>query len=194
MQADDPLDALRRLAPVRDLPEAERVRLGVIREGLGRPRRIQPAPERDDYNVKLAELRAEATAADPVVAATTDPQQSAAILDLALYQMATEVAAIGWERLQAEKRGGDVAALASRKVSGLVQLSSLIVERHRHASPELDVRGSAMRRVVSDFMNLLREAARGSLQPEEAETFLAAYEAKLTGWEDKFDPPASTGL
>ena len=45
--SDDPLSQLRVLAPLRDLPGEERERLGIVRCGRSRPRKIEPAPERD---------------------------------------------------------------------------------------------------------------------------------------------------
>ncbi len=183
----DPLEELRRIAPLRDLPAAERERLGVVREGMGRPRRVELRPEGDDYLDQLAQLRAEVVAAEPLVVATTDPAQAVDVLDESLVQLARECAALAFERMQAEKRGADVGPLCSRRISGLVQIASLVVERHRQQPRGVDVRGNKFRRVVRFFMQAMREAAEETLGSA-AGPFLAEYERRLLGWEDRVDP------
>jgi hypothetical protein len=182
----DPFEELRRIAPLRDLPEDERKRLGVVREGKGRPRRVEVRPERDDYLDQLAQLRAGAAAADPLVVAT-DPEKAVDILDESLMQMARECSGLAFIRMQAEKRGAEVGALCSRRISGLVQIAALVVERHRLQPRGLDVRGEKFQKVTNLFMQIMREAAEETLGPD-AERFLSAYAAKVSGWEDRVDP------
>ena len=184
---DDALTKLRELVPVRDLPLAERDHLGVAREGRSRPRVIARQPKADTYLAELAEARAEAAAAAPLVSANKDPDQDVDILDVALRELARECGAIAFERTQAELRGVDVGPLCSRRISGLVQIAALVVEKDRRHPPDLDVRGAPMQKIVANFMALLREAAEETLGPD-AEKFLSAYTVKVSGWEDWVDP------
>jgi len=173
---------------MRDLPLEERERLGVAREGRGRPRTIALAPARPDvYLQQLSELREEATALDPVVAAATDPERAAEVLDRTMFALAVECASLKFDRVQAEKRGVDVGALCSRRVAGLAQIASLFCERRRHEPDRLDVRGEKVQKIVANFMEVLREAAEETLGPD-AQAFLASYAVKLSGWEDRVDP------
>jgi hypothetical protein len=197
VKIDDPLAQLRHLVPLRDLPEAERLRLAVIREGRGRPKQIEPRPEpsleRDDYLEHLSELRTQATAADPVVAASANPPRDLAVFDEALRQIAVESAAIKFLRIEAERRGGEIGALCSRRIDGLVRIGSLFCDRRRHEPQDLDVRGGRFQKIVSNFHKMMREAASETLGPEAAERFLAEYQQRLFGWEDRFDPPPPRG-
>jgi hypothetical protein len=187
--SDDPLAKVRELTPVRDLPRAERQRLGVPREGRSRPRTIAPAPPpRDNYLEQLAHLRAEAAAADPIVDATTDPERSAEVLDQTLLALAVEAAAIGFERVRAEREGRDVGQLCSRRVDGLSRLASLVVERARWEPDTLDLRSPKMQKAVDYFNAMLAETAEETLGPD-AQRLLAGYQARLVGWQDKIDPP-----
>jgi hypothetical protein len=184
---DDTIDQVRRLLPLRDLPADERRRLGIVRQGRSRPRRIEPRPERDDYLEQVDQLRAEAASMDPLLTAATDPARGADVLDETLRALAVECASLAFERVQAEKCGRDVGTICSRRVSGLAQIANLVVERRRHEPDCLDVRGEKFQKLVTYFLTFLKEATEEVLGPD-AERFLAAYRERLSGWEDRIDP------
>jgi hypothetical protein len=188
MKTDDPLAQLRHLAPLRDLPEAERLRLGVRREGRGRPRQIAPPPEQDNYLEQLDTLRWQATTADPVVSAASDPGRAAQVLDQAIFQLAVECGSLAFDRIQAEKRGLEIGPLCSRRISGLAQIASLVVLGQRYRKGEPDVRGDKFQTLVRYFHEAMAQCAREMLASEDAERFLGKYRELVTGWEDKIDP------
>jgi hypothetical protein len=149
-----------------------------------------PAP---DVAVTPDDRGREALAADPVVAAAVDPERAAEVLDQTIRELAVECASIGFERLRVERESRDVGPLCSRRVSGLTQIAALAVERHRHRPNALDVRGHKFQGVVNSFISILKETALETLAPATAERFLTGYQAKLSGWEDKVDPPPPRG-
>lgn len=191
MNLKDPLTEMRELKPLRDLPPAERQRLSVPRDGRSRPRVIAPAPvpEQDTYLDQVAELRDQAAAVDPVVTAASVREGSGEVLDQTLLEIARESAAIKFERMRAEREGRDASQLCSRRVSGLVQLASTIVARSRWEPDTLDVRCSQMQRVIAFFVETLKDAAEETLGADAAR-FMAEYDAKIAGWENRLDPPA----
>lgn len=184
---DDPLTHFRELRPLRDLPRDERCQLGVCREGRARPRRIEHRPARDDYHERLAELRDAAAQKDPLV---TAKDQNALVE--AMREIAVEAAAVKFERVKAEREGKDPSGYCSRRVSALAGLAALVVDRARWQSDDLDVRSDRFQKIVTYFMDVLKEVAAETLGPD-AERFLAAYESRIVGWADTFDPPPPRG-
>ena len=185
--ADDPLTRLRELKPLRELPLGERQRLGVTREGRSRPKVIARRPEPDDYLDEVAQLRAKAMAVDPVVTVARAPERASEVFDQTLFELASECAALSWEIRQAERLGKDVGSLCSRRISGLTQIGSLVSERARWRSGDFDTRSAEFGKIVADFMRMFRETAEETVP--DPERFIAMYEAKLAGWEDRIDPP-----
>lgn len=189
---NDPFTRVVELAPRRDLPESERERLGVPRCGRGRPRVIRPKPDLDDpYLTQLHDLRVEAEAGDPILAACRDhDEKTERVVEHSLMGIAREAAALRFEREAAEKRGADVSQLCSRRISALSTLASLIVERARVGGErDLDVRDPRLLRIVDLFHEQIREVAIEVMDDERAKVFLTAYRAKTVGWQDRIDPP-----
>jgi hypothetical protein len=181
-----PDDRLRHLMPLRDLPAAERARLCVQRSGRGRPREILPAPPPGDtYLEELDALRREAAEADPVLAAAGDANPRVCVLQESMRALAEECSAVKFLRVEREKRGADIGSLASRRVSGLSQLASLVVERARLGGEnDFDPDDPRVRKVVESFLDVAREAVEQSLDPETGKAFMTAYMERLRGWED----------
>jgi hypothetical protein len=181
----DPMHAVVELRPVHLLPPESRPEGVQVRRG--RPRKIATAPEPNPYAAALDELRQRALAEDPLVRGEGDA------LHTAMVALAEEGAALGHERRRLERLGREASSVSSRRVSALVQLAALEVERARHQPRELDVRGDQFQRVVANFMGLFVEAAEQSLSTEEADAFITAFRARISGWEDRIDPPLYDG-
>ena len=184
----DPLCALIRLRPDRDLPEAEREKLGASRWGKGRPRRVEPAPPpQDTYLQRLDELRGAALDVDRVFAACRAPEErDAEVINESMREVAAEAAAIAYERREAERRGQDPSRLCSRRVRALTSLAALVVERARLGGDlEVDPRDERVQRVVGLFFRDISEIAQETLGAETAEKFTSAFLARVNGWAER---------
>lgn len=169
--------ALIALKPLHTLPPETRPE--GVEARRGRPRKVATAPEPNPYAAALDKLRQRALAEDPLVLGEGDA------LHTAMVALAEEGAALGHERKRLESLGREASSVSSRRVSALVQLAALEVERRRHSPSALDVRSDAFQRVVASFLDIFEQSANHALGPEEAAKFVAAYRAKLVGWEDR---------
>jgi len=184
---DDPFAALIQLKPTRDLPESERQQLGLPRCGRGRPRRIEPASRPvDDYQQRLDQLRGAAFEADPLLVACRAPvERDPRVIDQSMRGIAVEAAAIGFDRMQAERRGADVSQLCSRRISALAQLASLVCERARAGGePDVDPRDPRVQKIVALFLSEVVETARETMDAKTAGNFTGSFLARIKGWED----------
>jgi hypothetical protein len=181
---NDPLSLVRTILPLRDLPPDQRE--DVVRQGLGRPRRVEARPEQDTYLERLDELRGVAAEVDPLLSACRDAAQDGKVMEATMVQLARENAALGWERQASERRGADVGQICSRRVAGLTQLANLVSERARLGGDvEVDPRDPRVQAVVKLFFSDIAQVAQETLGTETAETFTSTFLARVKGWEDR---------
>lgn len=184
--ANDPLQAVTRLVPLHSLPARERTRLGVKLK-RGHPVQIVPVVEPDSYNIEVSRLRAEGADHDPVVEALADEgDDTQEILWCALEQMAREAAALKFDRLESEKSGKDITALASRRVSGLAAVARLVLEGRRMGLFGLDHRAMKVTDVEQLWLSLLSDCATEVLGSG-TDAFLVRMKAAMEGWRDKVE-------
>ena len=188
--SDDPIAQLRALAPLRDLPADERLRLGLARHGRGRPRSVvsRPSDAQDPYLAEVAELRARAESADPVLVASQRPERDGQLLAATLLEMARETAAIKFERERVERQGGDSAQLSSRRIDGLVRIASAVASRAGQQGENLRLDDPRLARIIDLFMSDVAEVAQEVLGVERGASFVEAYRQKTSGWEGRVAP------
>jgi hypothetical protein len=164
----------------------------VLKRGPGRPRKFGRAPteaERARREHVLARLR-QHVARDAAVAATSKPveRKSTVTLDVLMMEIAREVGGLAFdaERAVVEERREAAERISSRRIAALEKIAQLALERARLGLEDnFDPHEPRVQKVIAYFLDAVRECAAETLSPEIAETFLALFEQKSRGWEER---------
>jgi hypothetical protein len=174
--------------PLERLTDGERP---VVRRRPGRPRRVERAPTVDEqvYLDTVAASITQAIGQDPLVLASSgdDPVR---VLDLAIAGVASEAAALRWDRERAVREGrAEADRISSRRVGALLRLADLLLlrEQLRQDAGELDP--DQVDRVVALLVAEVEAAIREVAPDDVEERFLTVLKAKMAS----ANFPAATG-
>ena len=161
-----------------------------VRRRPGRPRTVRRGPTVDEaeYQRRIGGQLDEFVRTDPVVtsAATPSDRSSTAILDESMRAIAEEAAALAWDRAHLPVGSREAERASSRRISGLATLAGLLLERARLGPDDrVDPRDPRVRKLVALFLQSFRECASEALDPVVAERFIAEYERRFEGWDDR---------
>lgn len=183
---DNPEAELRAAKPLHCIASDGTVK--VIRR-TGRPKKVYNRPTIDErvYAEQLVAIAERFVATDALVQSATKEhaRDDLEVIDEAMLQLAREAASLKFEELKLLGEARDFSQASSRRTDALSQIARLVIERERLALDKtLDPRNPEVQKVVSSFLDAMRECADETLGPD-AERFLANFRKRLEGWEDR---------
>jgi hypothetical protein len=158
-----------------------------IKRGPGRPKKINPKPTNDDliYHAEMIRQKTEFINSDPLVKSSADRKEAIETLHRVKEEIARESAALHFQRIEEEKYGKDTSQMSSRRISALREVANLELEIRRIGATHIDLKGERFQKIFKFFLETVREAAAGSLSPEQIDLLFNRLGTLLEGWEEK---------
>lgn len=152
----------------------------------GRPRTIEKAPTTRDlqFHQRMSEEKARYVEADPVVTAAKECADSVDFLRGIKLEIAREAAALRFQRVQNEQLGRDTAQISTRRIEALNKVASIEFDIKKLGADMIDLRGERFQRVFKLWFEMVANAAKNIMQPEQFDLFLNQLETTFDGWED----------
>jgi hypothetical protein len=158
-----------------------------IKRGPGRPKKINPKPTNDDliYHAEMIRQKTAFIEADPLVKSSSERKEAVETLQRVKEEIAREGAALLFQRIEEEKYGKDTSQMSSRRISALREVANLELEIRRLGATHIDLKGERFQKIFKFFLETVREAAEGSLSPEQIDLLFNRLGTLLEGWEEK---------
>jgi hypothetical protein len=160
---------------------------GTTKRGRGRPKKINPKPTTDDliYHAEMVRQKTAFINADQLVQSTGLRQDAVETLQKVKEEVAREAAALHFQRIEEEKYGKDTSQMSSRRITALREVANLELEIRRLGASNIDLKGERFQKIFKFFLETVREAADGSLSPEQIDLLFNRLGTLLEGWEEK---------
>lgn len=156
----------------------------VARRPRGRPRRVVAvAPDQDEYQTCMMEHLKAWTESDDVVQATAQGIDSREILQRLLVAVAREAAALGFDRLEAAKKGKDISILSGRRVRSLLRVGELRLLLAEAEAGTLSLDAPQIDIIEKLWLEHVQDAARETLA--EPDTFMVKLKEIMSGWRER---------
>lgn len=158
-----------------------------VKRGPGRPKKINAKPTNDDliYHAEMIRQKTAFINSDPLVQSTNLRQDAVETLQKVKEEIARESAALHFQRIEEEKYGKDTSQMSSRRISALREVANLELEIRRLGATHIDLKGERFQKIFKFFLETVREAADGSLSPEQIDLLFNRLGTMLEGWEEK---------
>lgn len=160
---------------------------GGVKRRPGRPKKINPRPTIEDLEYHEATLRRKAAFIqdDSLVKAASTGHTSVEVLQHIKAEIARESAALLFARNEEEKYGRDTSQISSRRISALREIASLETEIRNLGATVIDLRSEQFQKVISYFLECIRDVATDTLSTEQVNLFFNRLETKLEDWEER---------
>jgi hypothetical protein len=144
----------------------------------------KPTEEDLKYYEETVEERKRVIEEDPVVksAAGKDPFE---LLSVLKAEVAREAATLGYQRVQNEMMGKDITQIAGRRIDALKKIADIELEMRKIGFDYVDVHSEKFQKVFKLWIEIIREVAEATLEPEEVDLFFNRLSTEMSGWEDK---------
>lgn len=187
-------DNIRQLLPVHAAPNTGHRQLTVAR-GKGRPRKVERMPTTSDleYHARMSEAKARFIAQDPVVTATREHADTLMILRTIRTEIASETAALHFQRVENEKYGRDTAQVSSRRIEALNKIASIEFEIKKLGADVIDLHSERFQKVFLFWIETLKDVAKVTMSPEQLDMFFNKLESSLDGWENRASEVMASG-
>lgn len=142
----------------------------------GRKRNVTIAPANSTVS-EIIKRKKVALDTDPIIqAAKTDPE-SPNILHQVVLALGDEAASIGFERLEAERKGEETSQLSNRRVAALKALAETWLKRKDQlGSRGIDMESSAFKALFGYIVETMKDAVDSSgVRPELVEAIFAKF-------------------
>lgn len=151
-----------------------------VRRRPGRPRKVVPVIDQDDYTARIDQARHGYILADPLVQLGPDARPID-VVDAVIVGVAQETAALAYEAARAESEGRDASQTRSRRIKALLQLAG-VVQRQGELRREQGVLDeNTLARVQGLFLAEVAETAQNALNSDAAGEFMEKLEAWFGG-------------
>jgi hypothetical protein len=152
----------------------------------GRPKKIHPRPSTEDleYHAETLKLKDAFIQQDPLVRASSSGQTSIEVLQRIKTEIARESAALLFARNEEEKYGKDTSQMSSRRIAALREVASLEMEIRTLGATVIDFRSEQFQKVLSYFLECIKEVAVETLTTEQVNIFFNRLETRLEDWEE----------
>jgi hypothetical protein len=159
----------------------------VVKRRPGRPKKINPRPTMEDldYHAETSKLKDAFIQQDPLVKAASSGQTSIEVLQRIKTEIARESAALLFARNEEEKYGRDTSQMSSRRISALREIASLEMEIRTLGSTVIDLRSEQFQKIISYFLECIKEVAVETLTTEQVNIFFNRLETRLEDWEER---------
>lgn len=159
----------------------------VAKRRPGRPRKINPKPTFEDleYHEATSKRKEAFIKEDALVRATSTSCTSLEVLQQIKAEIARESAALLFTRNEEEKYGKDTSQISSRRISALREIAALETEIRTLGATVIDLRSEQFQKIVSYFLETIREVAVDTLSTEQVNLFFNRLETKLEDWEER---------
>ena len=173
---DEPTVAV--VIPIRALHEQGEP---VVVRRPGRPRRVETAPTLDEevYMTHVSELAERAILQDEVVVASGG-SDARRIVEATIVATAQEAAALHFDRMKAQRDGGQAARVSSRRVQALLRVAELVILKEQLARDSGDLDPAHVTQAVEMLLDCVREVVEDVATPEIAERFMSRLQDKMT--------------
>jgi hypothetical protein len=146
-----------------------------------------------EYHALMSEEKAKFVAQDPVVTATRGRADTLDILRTIRTEIATEAAALHFQRVENEKYGRDTAQVSSRRIEALNKIASIEFEIKKLGADMIDLHSERFQRVFLFWIGTLKDVAKSTLSPEQLDMFFNRLETTMDGWEDRASEVMTSG-
>lgn len=190
VEHDSREDKVRSLLPTHDALYTAKgeQRVKAERRRPGRPLAIEQRPTISDleYHAEMSAAKQDFIEQDIVVQAALGKVESADLLHLIKAQVAKEAAALEFQRIEDEKRGGRGAAqISTRRIDALTKIANIELEIKKFGGDVLDLKGEKFQRVFKLLIESFQEVASEVLSPEQVEILFNRLGTALEGWEER---------
>lgn len=155
----------------------------VIVRRRGRQRRIErgcPTVSQELYEEAIARAAEQATEVDEVVVASQG-NNPVELINKVVAAVASETAALRWERARAVREGRPNAEqISSRRVAALGRLADLLLMREHLRREEGDLDPAQLEQVVQLLVATVEEVIGDVAEPETADRFMASLRRRMT--------------
>ncbi len=158
-----------------------------VKRQRGRPRKVERMATTEDleYHAKMVAEKAKFIDVDPVVLAARKHADPMAMLAVVKSEVATEQAALHFQRIENEKHGRDTSQVSSRRIDALKKIADIELEIKKLGADVIDIHGEKFQLVFKLWIEAIREVAVEVLGPEQVDLFFNRLQTKLEGWEDR---------
>lgn len=146
----------------------------------GRPAKAEPQPINDAV-AEVMRLRKQAMNDDDLLEVVKAHPESAAVLDFVMVGIAEEAAALGFERVEMERRGQPTSQVSVRRIGALKAIGdSWLKRKDQIAAQGVDMDSPAFKRLFAYIMETFKDSlvAAGE-RPEMVETVFAGLSKRL---------------
>lgn len=153
----------------------------------GRPRAVKRPPTTSDlqYNAQMSAAKAEFIQKDALVNATRGRCDVAEVLRLIKAEIASEQAAIHFQRIESEKYGKDTAQISTRRIDALTKIAHIELEIKKLGADLVDLRSERFQRIFALWIDTIKQVAADTLPPELIDLFFNRLLTSMDGWEDR---------
>jgi hypothetical protein len=172
-----------RLLPIHAVPGQTKVARRV-----GRPKAVERKPNETDleYHAIMSEQRDKFIASSSIVDAVKKHVDSADMLRLIKEQLASEAAALEWQRNENAKYGKDTAQVSSRRIEALKKMADLEVDIKKMGADTVNLKSEKFQRVFKYLIGSFREVCLDiGMPPEQLDLLFNRLASSMEGWEDK---------
>jgi hypothetical protein len=139
------------------------------KRGAGRPRKIQLLPK-DEETATIQKQKDDHLTRDKLSRMLKSKPNSLDILDHLMLEFALEAASLQFERLEAERKGGDTASLSARKVTALKSVADIFFKKRETIIDQaFDFKSQRFQKFIEwILLKVVRRASeKAGLQPEQ---------------------------
>jgi hypothetical protein len=171
-----------RLLPLHDVAHPA----PVVRRRPGRPRKVELRPTITDleHHATVAVERERFIAADPLVTAVINGEDTRTILRVLISQIVREAAALEFQRLEAEKRGRDGAQISSRRVDALKKVAEIELKLRELDGEQWNLRAERFQKLFALWAEKLVAIATEVLPAEMRDIYMNRIATAFEGWEE----------
>ena len=185
---EERVDAVLRLLPEQDAPiGADRHRLGSVKRGPGRPRKIDRKPTTSDleYHAEMVKAREKFIASDPLFQKIEGKGDALDVLYMIKKEVAAEAASLHFERIEAGKRGKETGQVSTRRIEALKKIADIELKIKEIDSESINLSSERMQKLFTIWVETMREVAQETLPEEVMSLFFNRFASMMEGWEER---------
>jgi hypothetical protein len=131
------------------------------------------------------ERRARYVESDPLLRTINSDGDAATVLREIKREIAREAASLGFDRLEAERKGRDATGASIRRIEALRRVADIELKLREVDQHTVNLSSEKMQKVFAMWVETLREIAQEVMAPEVMDLFFNRLGSAMDGWEER---------